>query len=130
MNAKTLFDWLFNRPVEQLGNAMYLTVFLWIAVCTLFAHWRGKVNLWDLVTSTDRNGTVRTDSAKFFMTGAFVITSVTFCYLAVTKQLSEWYVAIFLAAFLGERFRRDLMQLKQIVALGPTEQQKKAEPEK
>lgn len=108
-----LVDWIFNRPIEQFGNGMYLIVFSWIIVCLGLGHRSGKINLWNCITSTDRHGIERTDFAKLAIAGAFVITGVTFCYLAVLDRLSEWYVLIFLMAWLGERFRRDITQMKQ-----------------
>lgn len=89
---------------------LYLTVLV-VAVCCLYrGHRNEKINLWELVTAKDREGNQRTDGGKLFETGAFVVTAVGFSHMALQGKLTEWYVAAFLAAWVGNRFRRDREQ--------------------
>jgi hypothetical protein len=119
------FDWLLDQPIDHIGNAIFIFTFLWVALCMAWGHRSGQINLWDCITSTDRRGLRRTDGAKLFIAGAFFVMTVTFYYLCVTKQLSEWYVLIYAAAWVGERFRSDLMKLKGLAIPDPKEKDDK-----
>ena len=99
--------------IERIGNAVYILTLLLAAFCVARGHRQGHLNLWDLVTSTDRAGKVRTDGRKLFEVGAFFVMTVTFYWLTVTGKMSEWYALIYAASWVTARTLRDFAQIKQ-----------------
>ena len=111
--------WLMNQPADRLGNVIYLMTLIAGAACIARGHRTGKLNLWDMVTSTDRNGIVRTDGRKMFEVIGQSVMVITFYFLTITARLSEWYVLIFAVSVIGARIARDVAQIKE-AALGAT----------
>ena len=110
-------QWFGNRSAEQVGNIIYLLTLVIGVFCIARGHRQGKINLWELVTSTDRNGVVRTDGRKLFEVIGMSVMVITFYFLTITARLSEWYVLIFAVSVIGARIARDIAQIKQ-AALG------------
>lgn len=104
--------------LEQLAVAGYLVMLLWIAVCLSWGHRTGKVNLWEIVTTTDRNGIRRTDGRKLFEAGAFVVMTATFVLISVTGRLTEWYAFVYVASWVAARGWRDYQQIRHDSVLG------------
>ena len=98
--------------IEHLGNAVYMLTLLLAAFCLARGHRQGHINLWDMVTATDRSDTRRTDGRKLFECGAFFVMTVTFYFLTVTGKMTEWYAFIYAGAWVTARGLRDMMQIK------------------
>lgn len=110
-------EWAFSRSAEQVGNFIYLLTLVGGVSCVARGHRTGKIDLWHMVTSTDRCGVVRTDTRKLFEVVGMSALTITFYFLTVTRALSEWYVLIFAVAVIGGRIARDIAQIKE-AALG------------
>lgn len=93
-------------------DAMYVAALLVVVLVLVVGHLRHKINLWELVTATDKTGVLRTDSRKMFECGAFVVMTVAFSYLVIVGKMTEFYATIYVAAFVAARTLRDLAQLK------------------
>lgn len=93
--------------MKDAATWLYIAVLVWIVLCLGHGHRTGKVNLWDLVTATARDGATRTDGRKLYECGAFLVMTVAFAYWAVIDRLTEWYAAIYVAAFVAARSMRD-----------------------
>lgn len=104
---------MIDLPLDRIGNAVYILTLLLAALCLARGHRQKHINLWDLVTATDRAGHRRTDGRKLFEVGAFFVMTITFYFLTVTGKMSEWYALIYAAAWVTARTFRDLVQLKQ-----------------
>lgn len=108
-----VLGWLFSRPIDQMGHVFYVLTLLLGVLCIARGHRQGKINLWHLVTATDRNGIERTDGRKLFEVIGMSVMTITFYFLTVTARLTEWYVLIFALAVIGGRVARDMAQIKQ-----------------
>jgi len=91
-------------------DAMYILMLLVVLVCLYRGHRAGYVNLWELVTATDKAGKTRTDARKFYECGAFVVATVAFSYLVIMGKLTEAYLAVYIGAFVTARIFRDREQ--------------------
>jgi len=69
-----------------------------------------KPDLLDLLTSTDKAGKVRFDSRKCFEAGAFATSTWAFVHLTLTHQLTEWFLAAYIGAWVFARTMRDREQ--------------------
>jgi hypothetical protein len=69
-----------------------------------------RPNLLDVLTSTDRKGKPRFDSRKCFEAGAFCVSTWAFVYLTLSRQLTEWFFAGYIAAWVVARTMRDREQ--------------------
>lgn len=98
--------------IEHIGNFVYILTFVVVALIVLGGHARGKIDLWDLVTATDRTGKRRTDGRKLAEMGAFFVMTVSFYFLTITGKMSEWYAGLYAAAWVGARAWRDFAQIK------------------
>jgi hypothetical protein len=67
-------------------------------------------DLLDILTATDRGGHVRFDPRKCFEAGAFVASTWSFVYLTLSHQLTEWFLAAYLGAWVFARTMRDREQ--------------------
>jgi hypothetical protein len=93
-------------------DAMYILV-LFFTICWFLAgHITGKISIWEMVTTTDRTGKVRTDPRKLMEFSAFLVMTYGFSYLIITNHLSDWYALTYVAAFVAARTARDFAQLK------------------
>ena len=99
-------------PLEHIGNFVYVLTLLFVALFLLRGHHAGKVNLWDLITATDRQGHVRTDGRKLFEVGAFFVMTVTFYFITITGHMTEWYALIYAGSWITSRTLRDMAKLK------------------
>lgn len=86
---------------------IYIGALLWLVVCLGFGHRMGKVNLWELVTATAKDGKVRTDGRKLYECGAFLVMTLAFAYWAVIDRLTEWYALLYVGAWVAARSMRD-----------------------
>ena len=89
---------------------IYIGTLLWPLVCLTYLHAKGKVDLLTSITTT-KDGKTYVDPKKLTYVGAFAVAATAFAYLAVTDRFTEWYVGLFLAAFvtgkiLGDREQR------------------------
>lgn len=92
------------------AQIIYVTVMFWLCICLGFGHRKGKINLWELVTATDKQGNHRTDSRKLFETGAFLVMTIGFAFLVVVGKLTEFYALIYVGTFVAARSMRDREQ--------------------
>lgn len=99
-------------PLEHYWPAdyIYVSILVVIVLCLYRGHRQGHINLWEIVTSTDKTGRTRTDSRKLFEAGAFVVMTIGFAYLVVQEKLTEFYAAIYVGAFVTARIFRDREQ--------------------
>lgn len=96
--------------MAELAPAIYVAILLCLVLCLARGHRTGEINLWELVTATDRGGNKRTDGRKLFETGAFVVMTTAFAYWALVGRLTEWYALIYVGAFVAARSLRDREQ--------------------
>lgn len=103
-------------------QAVYSVVLVVVVLCLFRGQRSGAINLWDLVTATDRTGSTRTDGRKFFECGAFVVSTVAFSYLVVVDNLTEVFLTVYMGAWVTARFLRDREQRlnRQIPGVPPT----------
>lgn len=102
MNARLMGYW----PADfmfALGVAAMFAV-LW------FLHIRGKINLIECITATDRTGVVRTDARKMIEFCTWYILSLGFVYIVVNDKLTEWYVMAYIGGATITRYLRDREQ--------------------
>lgn len=92
------------------ADYIYVLTLLVVVLCLYRGQRHGHINLWECVTATDRKGQKRTDSRKLMEIGAFVVMTVGFAYLVVQDKLTEFYAAIYIAAFVAARSLRDREQ--------------------
>ena len=114
-------------PLETYWPADYIYVLtlLIVVLCMYRGQRDGKINLWELVTATDKQGFTRTDSRKMYECGVFVVMTVAFAYLVVQDKLTEFYAAIYVSAFIAARSLRDREQrLNRALDLGVTTEKK------
>lgn len=106
---------------------LYVAILLWLVCCLGYGHHTGKVNLWELVTATDRHGVDRTDSRKLFETGAFLIMTTAFAYWALIDKLTEAFAAIYVGAFVTARYLRDREQrMNRVIDISKAAEDKKS----
>lgn len=113
--AMTIFAEFLADLGQRLGNYwladyIYFAAILMVTFCLWRGHRTGQINLWDAVTTTARDGRVRTDARKLYEAGAFVVMTIAFSYLVVQDKLSEGYAAIYVGAFVTAKFLRDREQ--------------------
>lgn len=103
-------------------QGVYLAALVTVVLCLYRGQRQGHINLWDLATSTDKNGATRTDGRKFFECGAFVVSTVAFSYLVVVDRLTEVFLMAYMSAWVTARFLRDREQRlnRQIPNVPPT----------
>jgi hypothetical protein len=89
---------------------IYVATLVALVLCLARGQRKGEINLWDLVTATDRQGQKRTDGRKLFETGAFLVMTTAFAYWALIDRLTEWYALIYVGAFVAARSLRDREQ--------------------
>lgn len=89
--------------VFAVGVAFMFAV-LWILHC------RGRINLIECMTATDRNGIVRTDSRKMIEFCTWYVLSLGFVFICVQDKLTEWYVMAYLGGATLTRYLRDREQ--------------------
>ena len=94
----------------EVVDFLYGLMLLVIIVCLYRGHRSKDVNLWDVITSTDKTGKVRTDARKLFEAGAFTVMTIAFSYQAILGKLTEWYAAIYVGAFVTAKWLRDREQ--------------------
>ena len=96
---------------EAAAKIIYVLVLLWLILCLGWGNKTGRIDLWELATVTDKHGKVRTDNSKLYETGAFLVMTLTFCFLGVLDKLSEWYALIYVSAWVASRAmaRKDKM---------------------
>lgn len=102
--------------VKQAAPWIFILVLLWCCVCLGYGHRAGKINLWDLITTSKRlvdgaESRSFTDPKKLAYVGAFVVMTVGYAYLCLLDRLSEWYAVAYVGAFvlgkwLGDREQR------------------------
>jgi hypothetical protein len=93
-------------------DAMYIAVLVFTICFFLYGHLKDEINIWELVTTTDKTGKKRTDPRKLMEFSAFLVMTYGFSYLIITNHLSDWYALTYVAAFVAARTARDFAQLK------------------
>lgn len=83
-----------------------------LALVSLIRMHRNKdmPSLNDLITSTDRKGKVRLDPRKCFEAGAFLTTTWAFVFLTASGKLTEWFLTVYVGAWVIARTMRDREQ--------------------
>ncbi len=92
------------------ADYIYVLTLLIVIMCLYRGQREKHINLWDCVTSTDKEGKKRTDSRKLIEMGAFVVMTIGFAYFVVDEQLTEFYSLIYVGAFVTARTLRDREQ--------------------
>lgn len=97
--------------IQTGAKLIFVIALVWPLVCLWIGHRASKVNLWDCVTIKAKDGAVYTDPKKVTYMGGFVVMATAFAYFTVVDQLTDWYAAIFVSAFiigkwLGDREQR------------------------
>ncbi|MCC7144230.1 MAG: hypothetical protein IT349_19215 [Candidatus Eisenbacteria bacterium] len=97
-----------------LADWLYLVAWSMIFFAIYRAQRDGKINLWDLVTTTDKQGIVRTDPRKTFEAGAFSSMFVGSIYLGFQGKIVSGegiaYMTLFTSLFVAARTLRDREQ--------------------
>jgi hypothetical protein len=95
-----------------IGMGVVMVVLVAIAAISLWSVQRDpkRPDLLDLLTSTDKAGRVRFDSRKCFEAGAFATSTWAFVHLTLTHQLTEWFLAAYIGAWVFARTMRDREQ--------------------
>ena len=91
-------DWA-NMNKVQFSMSAVLTLLFVLGLIILWAYSRSKdtqVDFKDLFCSHDR-----IDTRKFYMLGAWVVSTWGFIYLLIEERFSEWYFAGYMAAWVG-----------------------------
>ena len=103
------------------ADYIYVLTLIIVVLCLYRGQRTGKIDLWDCVRSTSKEGKVFTDPRKLFEAGAFVVMTVGFAYLVVQDKLTEFYAAIYITAFVAAKSLRDREQrLNRIIDKMPT----------
>lgn len=102
--------------VFAVGVALMFAV-LW------FLHWSGRINLIECVTSTDRNGIVRTNPRKLIEFCTWYALTLTLVYIVIQDKLTEWFIAAYISGATLTRFIGDREQ--RMAKLNGNEDQKK-----
>jgi len=107
------------------ADYIYCITLLIVVLCLYRGQREKHINLWECVTSTDKEGRTRTDARKLWEAGVFVVMTVAFAYLVVQDKLTEFYAAIYVGSFLAARSMRDREQrLNRIIDKLPDEKVK------
>jgi hypothetical protein len=98
--------------VQSLAMGAVMVALVAIAAISLWLVQRDpkQPDLLDLLTSTDKTGKLRFDSRKCFEAGAFATSTWAFVHLTLTHQLTEWFLAAYIGAWVFARTMRDREQ--------------------
>jgi cytochrome oxidase assembly protein ShyY1 len=112
-----------NVEISAVVMGAVMVVLVAIAAIGLWRVQRDpkKPDLLDLLTSTDKTGKVRFDSRKCFEAGAFATSTWAFVHLTLTHQLTEWFLAAYIGAWVFARTMRD--REKRLNNVPPSENQ-------
>lgn len=113
MELLKMLDFVLNNP-KYIWAIVSLLGLLAFAFSFIKMHFSTK-NKFDLVKlfAFDSSGVLSDSKAR--LNAAFVITSWAFVYLTMNDKLTEWYVAVFLAAWVGDRFAARMNQNRLVV---------------
>lgn len=94
--ASQVNTWLDLASWDNVGNVLALLVIAFFVLGFMRAvkHAEG-VDLLDMFKPLG--------SSKMRLNGAWVVTSFAFIYLTINKNLTEWYAAAYMAAFVADR---------------------------
>lgn len=97
-----MFDFLIENP-KYIWAFFSILVFITIVASFIKAHFseNTEFDVMKLVMY-DQDGKLSDSKAR--LNGAFGITSWAFIYLTMNDKLTEWYVTVFLAAWVIDRF--------------------------
>ena len=95
--------------IVQIVMSMILLVGGVIIGVTMIRMHRDKSlpSLFDLLTSTDRTGTVRLDARKCFEAGAFVPSTWIVIFITAAGKFNEMAFGLYMATYTAARFLRD-----------------------
>lgn len=79
---------------------LFLIICIW---CLYRGHRAKSINLWEVVTTSDRYGNNRTDALKLFQAGAFSVMTAGFAYQLMTFRLDQVYVGVYVGVIFGAR---------------------------
>ena len=91
-------DWA-NMNKVQFSMSAVLIIILLMGGLIIWAYTRNKdnkIDFKDLFCNDDE-----IDTRKFFMLGAWVVSTWGFVYLVIEERFSEWYFAGYMAAWVG-----------------------------
>ena len=103
MEILQMIEFFLNNP-KFLWAIVSMIGALTIIIAMIKFHFSKEYSKFDLIKmfAFDTNGQMSDSKAR--LNAAFVITAWAFVYLTTQDKLTEWYVAVFLAAWVGDRF--------------------------
>jgi hypothetical protein len=101
MELLHMIDLLINNP-KYIWAIVSLLGLIAIVISFIRAHFSN--NDFDLMKLMVFDSKGKMSDSKARLNGAFLITSWAFVFLTMNDKLTEWYVAVFLAAWVGDRF--------------------------
>jgi CDP-diglyceride synthetase len=111
MTPIQMLDFIINNPKYIWALASLFTVLI-IVFSIIRAHFN-KDNKFDLVKLFAYDSEGKLSDSKARLNGAFLVTSWAFIFLTMNDKLTEWYVAVFLAAWVGDRFAARVQATKE-----------------
>lgn len=99
---------------QWVAQWLYLIAWITIGILVARAQSQRKIDLWDTIRTTDKQGNIRIDPRKTFEAGVFLAMLLGFIYMvfqgviATTEGLA--YTTIFVGAFVTARALRDREQ--------------------
>lgn len=99
---------------QWVAQWLYLIAWITIGILVARAQSQRKIDLWDAIRTTDKQGNIRIDPRKTFEAGVFLAMLLGFIYMvfqgviATTEGLA--YTTIFVGAFVTARALRDREQ--------------------
>ncbi len=111
MDTIQMLDFIINNPRYVWAIASICTAVV-IAFSIIRAHFN-KDNKFDLVKLFAYDSKGHLSDSKARLNGAFIVTSWAFIFLTMNDKLTEWYVAVFLAAWVGDRFAARIQATKE-----------------
>ena len=75
-----------------------------------YLHLSGKINLIDCITSTDKQGGIRTDPRKLIEFCTWYALTLTLVYIVVQDKLTEYFILAYIGGATTARFLRDREQ--------------------
>lgn len=93
----------------EIAPWLYMGVLLWVCCCLGYGHHNKLIDLWTLITTTKGDKTY-VDGKKLAYVGSFVVMSITFAYWGLIDKLTEWYAALYVAAWVAGKWLGDREQ--------------------
>lgn len=94
---------------EKVAAVIYVVVLFWPLACLTYLHAKGRIDLLTSITAT-KDGRTYVDGKRLAYVGAFAASTIAFAYLAVTDRFTEWFVGLYLSAFVAGKWLGDREQ--------------------